>query len=40
MSHVLDRITRDIESQYEDDEIEERIESNDITFDSEGNIVK
>jgi len=40
MSHILDGITRDIESQYEDEGIEERIESNDITFDSEGNIVK
>jgi predicted RNA-binding protein with PUA-like domain len=37
MDSVLTRITRDIEDQYEDEQIEDRIESNDIIFDSEGN---
>jgi hypothetical protein len=39
MGNVLDRITRDIEAQYEDAEIEERIESNEILFDEEGDII-
>jgi hypothetical protein len=37
MDSVLTRITRDIEDQYEDEQIKDRIESNDIIFDSEGN---
>jgi hypothetical protein len=37
MSSVLTRITNDIDAQFEDPQIEERIESNDIKFDSEGN---
>lgn len=37
MDSVLTMITNDIESQYEDDAIEERIESENILFDSEGN---
>jgi hypothetical protein len=37
MSQVLDRITESIESEYSDERIEERIESNDILFDQEGN---
>lgn len=37
MSNVLDRITRDINAQYEDDAIKERIENEDIVFDIEGN---
>lgn len=39
MENVLDRITRNIEAQYEDAEIEERIESNEILFDEEGDII-
>lgn len=39
MDSVLTRITRDIEDQYEDEQIEDRIESNDIIFDSEGNTI-
>jgi hypothetical protein len=37
MSEVLDRITESIESEYSDERIEERIGSNDILFDQEGN---
>jgi hypothetical protein len=37
MGNVLDRITRDINDQYEDESIKERIENNEILFDSEGN---
>jgi hypothetical protein len=40
MSSVLDRITESIEDQYSDSGIEERIESNDILFDEEGNTVE
>lgn len=40
MSDVLDRITESIEDQYSDSGIEERIESNDILFDEEGNTVE
>jgi hypothetical protein len=40
MSEVLDRITESIESEYSDERIEERIESNDILFDEEGNTVE
>lgn len=39
MDRVLTRITNSIESQYEDGEIEERIESQDIIFDEEGNTI-
>ena len=38
MSDILTRITNDIERQFEDqEEIEMRIESNEILFDEEGN---
>lgn len=37
MGNVLDRITRDINDQYEDESIKERIENDEILFDSEGN---
>jgi hypothetical protein len=37
MDKTLDRITRDIDIQYEDGEIIDRIESNEILFDKEGN---
>jgi hypothetical protein len=39
MENVLDRITREIKAQYEDAEIEERIKSNEILFDEEGDII-
>jgi hypothetical protein len=37
MGNVLDRITREINDQYEDESIKERIENDEILFDSEGN---
>jgi hypothetical protein len=37
MGNVLDRITREINDQYEDGSIKERIENDEILFDSEGN---
>lgn len=37
MSRVLDLVTRSIEYEYEDAAIEQRIESNNILFDEEGN---
>ena len=39
MDHILGNITSSAEDEYEDENIEERIESNGIIFDIDGNII-